>query len=100
MKKRNSNWEILKSMGVFDTDFDFDLDLSPGARHPAPPENDQQLLLTVEQAKRRLGIGRSHLYNVLGRGEIQSVKIGRSRRIPLAALDRYIERMQEDEEEM
>ncbi len=38
-------------------------------------------LLTVDEAAMRLGIGRSHAYEFILRGEIRSVKIGRSRRI-------------------
>ena len=51
---------------------------------------DEALLLTVNQAATRLGIGRSFLYDLLMRGEIQSVKLGRARRIPVAALEQFI----------
>ena len=51
---------------------------------------DEALLLTVNQAASRLGIGRSFLYELVMRGEIQSVKLGRARRIPVAALAQFI----------
>ncbi len=50
-----------------------------------------KLLLTVEEAAQALGLGRSLLYDLLARKEIFSVKIGRVRRIPLAALQAFIE---------
>ncbi|MGH9056559.1 MAG: excisionase family DNA-binding protein, partial [Acidimicrobiales bacterium] len=44
-------------------------------------------------AAKALGIGRSTLYLLLGRGEIESVKIGALRRISPTALDTYVERI-------
>ncbi len=52
----------------------------------------QPLLLTPSEAARRLSIARSSLYELLLTGEIVSLKIGRSRRVPLAALAEYIDR--------
>ena len=49
----------------------------------------QELLLSVDEASRRLAVGRSHLYELLRRGEILSVKLGRSRRVPVTALEEY-----------
>lgn len=51
------------------------------------------LLLTPEQAAHELSIGRSRLFELIGSGEIRSVKIGRSRRIPQSELARYIDSM-------
>ena len=50
-----------------------------------------ELLLSVEEAARRISCGRSHLYLLLRRGEIQSIYLGRSRRIPVAALERFVQ---------
>ena len=50
------------------------------------------LLLTPQEAARRLSIARSSLYELLLTGEIVSLKIGRSRRVPLDALAEYIDR--------
>jgi excisionase family DNA binding protein len=41
----------------------------------------QRLLVTVDEAARRLAIGRSHIYAQMQRGRLRSVHIGRSRRI-------------------
>lgn len=51
------------------------------------------LLLTVEEAARELGIGRSRMFELIGSGEVDSVKVGRSRRVPTAALGEYIDRL-------
>jgi excisionase family DNA binding protein len=46
--------------------------------------------LTVEEAARRLGVGRTTMYALLASGEIPSVTIGRLRRIPAEALSVYV----------
>ena len=50
------------------------------------------LLLTPAQAAERLSIARSSLYELLLTNQIVSIKIGRSRRIPLDALSDYVAR--------
>ena len=52
-----------------------------------------KLLLTVEEAADQLGIGRTLAYALVKDGEIESVRIGRLRRIPSAALGRYLDRL-------
>lgn len=49
-----------------------------------------EILLSVREAARRLGIGRSLLYRLILEGHIQSLKIGRSRRVPVWALDEFV----------
>lgn len=48
------------------------------------------LVLTVEEAAKVLRIGRSAAYEAARRGELPSVRIGRSLRVPRAALDRLL----------
>lgn len=43
-------------------------------------------LCKIDEAANYLAISRASLYEILSRGEIASVKIGRSRRVPLRAL--------------
>jgi excisionase family DNA binding protein len=52
----------------------------------------QRLLLTVSEAARQLGIGRSLLYELPADGQVESIHVGRLRRIPTGALSDYIER--------
>ena len=52
-----------------------------------------RLLLTVEQAAERLGWGRTATYQKVLSGEIESIKLGRSRRIPVSALDEFVTRL-------
>ena len=49
-----------------------------------------KLLLTVNEAAERLGIGRSLMYELIGSGQVESISVGRLRRIPAEALDDYI----------
>lgn len=55
---------------------------------------DDRLLLTVVEAARRLGISRSLLYELIARDEIQSIRVGRLRRIPVEALTKYVDQQQ------
>lgn len=53
----------------------------------------EKLLLTPEEAGERLGVGRTQIYDLMRRGELRSVHIGRLRRIPVSALQRYVEEL-------
>lgn len=55
---------------------------------------DDRLLLTVVEAARRLEISRSLLYELIAKDEIQSIRVGRLRRVPAEALSDYISRQQ------
>lgn len=47
-------------------------------------------MMSVDEAMEFLSISRSHLYQLMEDGEIPYAKIGRSRRIPKAALISYL----------
>jgi excisionase family DNA binding protein len=49
-----------------------------------------RLVLTVEEAAECLGIGRTLMYALITGGEVESVRIGRLRRVPADALERYV----------
>lgn len=51
------------------------------------------LLVNPEEAARVLGIGRTRTYALIASGELQSVKLGRARRIPRTALEDYVARL-------
>jgi excisionase family DNA binding protein len=53
-------------------------------------ERDTELLLTANAAARRLSVGRTKVFELLGSGELPSVQIGRLRRIPARALNDYV----------
>jgi len=52
-----------------------------------------RMLFRPEEAAELLGIGRSKFYELMAEGVIDSVRIGACRRIPLAALEEYVERL-------
>jgi len=51
---------------------------------------DPLLVLTVKEAAGLLGIGVNSAYEAIARGELPHIRIGRSIRIPRAALERFL----------
>ena len=58
---------------------------------------DTKLLLTIEEVAARLGIGRSHAYAYVLKGDLESIKLGRSRRVPVQALADFVAKLRADE---
>ena len=58
-----------------------------------PGEDSNALLITIDEAARRLSIGRSHIYQQMQLGRLRSVRIGRSRRILERDLAAFIEEL-------
>lgn len=56
-------------------------------------ESDERLLLSVVEAARRLGIGRTLMYELIARGAIESVHVGRLHKVPARALEVYVARL-------
>jgi excisionase family DNA binding protein len=54
---------------------------------PAP------LLLTIPEAGRLLGLGRTTMYELIGAGEVEVVHIGRAARIPFESVERFVDRL-------
>lgn len=52
-----------------------------------------KLLVTPEEAARRLAISRSRLFHLMASGELESIKVGRSRRIPVKALEEFVDKL-------
>lgn len=50
----------------------------------------EKTLVTVREAARVLGIGRSLAYRYVMNGKLKSIKLGRLRRIPTAVLNDFI----------
>jgi excisionase family DNA binding protein len=55
--------------------------------------NQRQLLYKPESVGVLLDMGRTSVYGLMASGELRSVKIGRSRRIPADALEEYVSRL-------
>lgn len=67
----------------------------PEPAAPAAPvrKMPDRVLLTVEEAAEQLGIGRTKTYALVKAGEIETVQIGRLRRVPKAAIEDYANRL-------
>jgi excisionase family DNA binding protein len=53
--------------------------------------HNMPLLLSIAQAASALGVGRSTLYEMIGRGEVEVVHLGRAVRVPAAAVEELVE---------
>jgi excisionase family DNA binding protein len=54
-------------------------------------DRGESLTISVPEAGRRLGIGRSSAYQAAAAGELPTIKIGGLLRVPLVALQRMLE---------
>ena len=59
----------------------------------------ERLLLTPLETAQVMGIGRTKVYELMKDGSIESVHIGECRRIPLAAVEAFIERLRRPQQE-
>ena len=55
---------------------------------------DIQIFLTVEEAAAALRIGRTRMFDLIAKGEVGSVLIGRSRRVSVDALREYAKKLE------
>lgn len=62
------------------------------AQQPTRPLSER-VLLTTEEAAEQLGIGRTLMYKLIANGEIESIRIGRLRRVPTNAIQDYAYRL-------
>jgi excisionase family DNA binding protein len=62
-------------------------------QRPARSASRADELLTPAEAAAVLSIGRSKLYELIARGVIESVKLGRCRRFRRSDLDRFIRKL-------
>ena len=54
--------------------------------------DSEKLLLTIPEVAIRLGLGRSLVYQLVMRGEVDSITVGRARRVPAQAIEKFIEK--------
>lgn len=50
-----------------------------------------RLLLRPEEAAEALAVGRDRIFELIGSARLRSVKLGKSRRIPAAELEAFVE---------
>lgn len=50
----------------------------------------QQLALSPEQAATALGLGRTTVYALIQGGQLRSVRVGRRRIVPVAAIEAFL----------
>ena len=55
---------------------------------------ETKLLLTVASVMARTSLGRTKIYQLIGTGEIPTCRIGRALRIPAKALEKWVEKQQ------
>ena len=65
-------------------------------RSETTKREDGVLLLTIVDAARVLSIGRTTMYELVGAGEIDVVHIGRSARVPVGALEEFVDRQRRE----
>lgn len=67
--------------------------------HSAPQGAAERgkLLLTVPEAMAELSVSRWTIYELIRSGELESVTIGRCRRVPRTALDAFVSRRLREE---
>lgn len=53
--------------------------------------DEQRLLLKPEEAAMRLGVSRATVYELMASGRLESLTIGKSRRIEVRALEQFVE---------
>jgi excisionase family DNA binding protein len=66
----------------------------PALRRKEPTKVAHKNLYTVKDICETLSLGRTHLYQLIARGEIETVKIGRARRITHEALEAFLRKLQ------
>ena len=60
-------------------------------------ERDDRLLLKPEEAARLLGVGRTSVYELIARGELRTVMIGRCRRVTMSSIRALVDRLVDHE---
>ncbi|HEV2377904.1 MAG TPA: excisionase family DNA-binding protein [Streptosporangiaceae bacterium] len=66
-------------------------------RADRPGDGRPPLVYSVEEAADLLGIGRTFMFQLIGTGEVESIKIGKLRKIPHDAIDGYIKRLRAEQ---
>ena len=57
----------------------------------------KKLLYTIDEASDALSLGRTTLYAEINKGNIFSLKVGKRRMVPVASLEKWIEKLAKDQ---
>lgn len=64
-----------------------------------PEDTSQQLLLTIPQAAKRLGVSRAMVYSLIARRNGPPiVRLGRAVRVPVASLQKWVEELEQKQQ--
>jgi excisionase family DNA binding protein len=55
------------------------------------------ILVSVADAAQLLSIGRTAAWDLVRKRKIKSVKIGRTRRVPIAVIEEYVQRLMDED---
>jgi excisionase family DNA binding protein len=69
------------------------LEFIPTESTAVPDNTPVHLLLTVEEAAELLNVGRTTMYALIKTGEVESVPVGRLRRVPAECVAEYVQRL-------
>jgi excisionase family DNA binding protein len=61
----------------------------------SPPAGHDVVLITVKDAGRMLGVGRTSAYELVRAGELELVHVRRSARVPIASVHAYVDRLRD-----
>jgi len=64
---------------------------------PVVSKSSEEPLMTTEQAQQKLRIGRTSFFGLLKSGQIDSIKIGKNRRVLRSSVDDFVERLMEEQ---
>jgi excisionase family DNA binding protein len=56
----------------------------------------EKLLYTIREVEDVLGVSRATVYNLIERGDLRRVKVGKSARIPRTSIVEYVERLESE----
>jgi len=64
---------------------------------PVVSKSSEEPLMTTEQAQQKLRIGRTSFFGLLKSGQIDSIKIGKNRRVLRRSVDDFVERLMQEQ---
>ena len=64
---------------------------------PVVSKSSEEPLMTTEQAQQKLRMGRTSFFGLLKSGQIDSIKIGKNRRVLRRSVDDFVERLMQEQ---